>query len=68
MASRLRWIIMPIEEGSTGKWSLLATHPKSFGVVAELHATVAAAEQRAGALRLEGYTVHVTLLKLPIGG
>jgi hypothetical protein len=54
---------MTVEEGTPGKWSLLATHPKYFGAVAELYATPGAAEVRAAALRLAGYTVEVNLSK-----
>lgn len=50
-----------VEEGTPGKWSLLATHPKQLGAVAELYATTGAAEVRATALRVIGYTVEVTL-------
>jgi hypothetical protein len=60
--------MMPIEEGTPGKWSLLATHSQRFGAVAELHASADVAEARAAALRLAGYTVDVTLLKLATGG
>jgi hypothetical protein len=59
---------MTVEEGTPGKWSLLATHPKHFGAVAELYATVGAANTRAASLRLAGYTADVTLSKLPTGG
>lgn len=54
---------MPVEECIPGRWSLLATHPKDFGVVAELYVTADAADVRATALRLGGYTVVVTFLK-----
>ena len=54
------------EEGTPGKWSLLATHPNRLGAVAELYATTGAADVRATALRLIGYTVEVTLSKLKI--
>ena len=56
---------MTIQEGTPGKWSLIATHPKHLGAVAELYATVGAANERAIALRLAGYTVEVRLSKLP---
>ena len=53
-----------IAEGTVGKWSLIATHPKHLGAVAELYATAVAADGRAAILRLSGYTVEVTLSKL----
>jgi hypothetical protein len=56
-----------VPEGTLGKWSLLATRPKDFGAVAELYATAEAAEARAAALRLIGYTAAVTLSPLKIG-
>jgi hypothetical protein len=55
---------MAIEESSPGKCSLFATHPKRMGAVAELYATIEAADVRADALRLTGYTVEVTLSKV----
>ncbi|MDP2368149.1 hypothetical protein [Rhodoferax sp.] len=55
---------MTVEEGTPGKWSLLATHPNQFGAIAELYATTGAADVRANALRLLGYTVEMTLSKL----
>lgn len=55
---------MTVEEGTPGKWSLLATHPRHFGAVAELYASTGAADVRAVALRLRGYTVDVMLSKL----
>ena len=54
---------MPVEECIAGRWSLFATHPKYFGVIAELYVTADAADVRATALRLVGYTVEVTFLK-----
>ena len=57
-----------VDEGTPGKWSLLATHPQHLGAVAELYATIGAADVRAVALRLTGYTVDVTLSKLKMGG
>jgi len=57
-----------VDEGTPGKWSLLATHPKQLGAVAELYAIIGAADARATALRLIGYTVDVTLSKLKTGG
>ena len=57
-----------VPEGALGKWSVLATHPKQFGAVAELYGSRVAAEDRATALRLIGYTVDVTFSKLKIGG
>ena len=50
--------------GPPGKWSLLATHPKHLGVVSELYARSGAAEARAASLRLAGFTVDLSLLKL----
>lgn len=35
-----------LEEGTPGKWSLLATHPKYFGAIAELYATTGAADAK----------------------
>jgi hypothetical protein len=50
-----------VPEGTPGKWSLLATHPKRLGSIAELFATTAAAAARAGDLRRAGYTVEIFL-------
>jgi hypothetical protein len=68
----MRWlprsVLMPvIQEGTPGKWSLLATHPKRLGAVVELYATTGAAEGRAAVLRLSGHTVEVMLSKRRIG-
>ena len=50
-----------VPEGTPGKWSLWATHPKRLGSVAELYATTEAAATRAADLRQAGYTVEIVL-------
>ncbi len=55
-----------VDEVTPGKWSLWATHPRHLGGIAELHATEAAAAVRAAQLRKEGYSVEVSLAKLPL--
>ena len=50
-------------EGTPGKWSLWATHPKRLGAVAELYATTGAAAARAADLREAGYSVDITASK-----
>jgi len=53
-----------VSEGTPGKWSLWATHPKRLGGVAELYATEASVSARAGALRQAGYKVEIFLSRL----
>jgi hypothetical protein len=55
-----------VPEGTLGKWSLWATHPKRLGAVAELYATEGEVDARATDLKHAGYTVAVTLSKLNI--
>jgi hypothetical protein len=50
-----------VPEGTPGKWSLWATHPKPLGRIAELYATTGAASERAADLRPAGYVVEVFL-------
>lgn len=50
-----------VSEGTPGKWSLWATHPKRLGGIAELYATTAAASARAADLRQAGYLVEIFL-------
>ena len=49
-----------VPEGTPGKWSLWAIHPERLGAIAELYATLGAAEARAADLRQAGYTVTVS--------
>jgi len=48
-------------EGTPGKWSLWARHPKRLGSIAELFATTAAVAARAADLREAGYIVEIFL-------
>jgi hypothetical protein len=50
-----------VPEGTPGKWSLWASHPKRLASIAELFATTRAAAARAADLRQAGYTVEVFL-------
>jgi hypothetical protein len=50
-----------VPEGTPGKWSIWATHPRRLGGIAELHATTAAASARAADLKQAGYVVEVFL-------
>jgi hypothetical protein len=50
-----------VSEGTPGKWSLWATHPKRLGGIAELYATEASVSARAGDLRQAGYKVEIFL-------
>ena len=50
-----------LSEGTPGKWSLWATHPKRLGGIAELYATEASVAARAADLRHAGYLVDVFL-------
>lgn len=50
-----------VAEGTAGKWSLWATHPKRLGGIAELYATEAPAASRAAELRQLGYKVEIFL-------
>lgn len=50
-----------VQEGTPGKWSLWAMHPKRLGGIAELHATAGAAAARAADLRQAGYLVEIFL-------
>ena len=50
-----------LSEGTAGKWSLWATHPKRLGGIAELYATEASVAARAADLRLAGYLVDIFL-------
>ena len=60
---RLLSYLMQAPEGTPGKWSLWATHPKRLGGVAELYSTFIAATARAADLKLAGYNVEVILAK-----
>ena len=53
-------------EGTPGKWSLWATHPKRLGAVAELYPTTISVSARAADLRQAGYTVEVILSTSPL--
>jgi len=64
MGSRPRSLIMKVDEGTPGKWSLWATHPTRLICVAELHSTIGAAETRAALLTLEGYKADIFLAKI----
>jgi hypothetical protein len=46
-------------EGTPGKWSLWATHPKRLGGIAELYATEACVSARTSELRQAGYLVDI---------
>lgn len=50
-----------VPEGTPGKWSLWATHPKRLGGIAELFATEPAAIARAIELRRAGYFAETFL-------
>lgn len=50
-----------VSEGTPGKWSLWATHPKRLGGIAELYATEAFVAARAADLRHAGYLVDIFL-------
>jgi len=50
-----------VKEGTPGKWSLWATHPKRLGGIAELFATEASADARASELRRAGYLTETFL-------
>ena len=50
-----------VPEGTLGKWSIWATHPKRLGGIAELYATEASVAARAADLRHAGYLVDVFL-------
>jgi hypothetical protein len=59
-----------LSEGTPGKWSLWATHPKRLGGIAELYATEASVAARAADLRQAGYLVDIFLSRpaRPPGG
>jgi hypothetical protein len=59
-----------LSEGTLGKWSLWATHPKRLGGIAELHSTEASVAARAADLRQAGYLVDIFLSRpaRPPGG
>jgi hypothetical protein len=48
-------------EGTPGKWSIWATHPRRLGGIAELYATEASVAARAADLRQAGYVVDIFL-------
>ena len=50
-----------VPEGTPGKWSLWATHPRRLGGIAELYATTAGAAARAAGLTQTGYIVEIFL-------
>ena len=50
-----------VPEGTSGKWSIWATHPKRLGGIAELYATEASVAARAADLRHAGYSVDIFL-------
>jgi hypothetical protein len=54
-------------EGTPGKWSLWATHPKRLSGIAELYATEASVAARAVDLRRAGYLVDIFLSRPPRG-
>src|ERR1044072_249860 len=47
-----------VPEGTPGKWSLWAIHPERLGAIAEVYATLGAAEARAADLRQAGHNVR----------
>jgi hypothetical protein len=53
-----------VPEGTPGKWSLWARHPKRLGGIAELFATSGAAATRTADLRQAGYAVEIILSRL----
>ena len=57
----LMYLCAMVPEGTPGKWSLWATHPKRLGGIAELYATIGAASGKAADLRQAGYVVEVFL-------
>ena len=59
-----------VPEGTSGKWSIWATHPKRLGGIAELYATEASVAARAADLRNAGYSVDIFLSRpaRPPGG
>ena len=57
-----------VPEGTPGKWSLWARHPKRLGGIAELFATTEAAAARAADLRQAGYLVQVFLSRPDLVG
>ena len=59
-----------VPEGTLGKWSIWATHPKRLGGIAELYATEASVAARAADLRHAGYLVDIFLSRpaRPPGG
>ena len=59
-----------VPEGTSGKWSIWATHPKRLGGIAELYATEASAVARAADLRQACYLVDIFLSRptRPPGG
>ena len=59
-----------VPEGTSGKWSIWATHPRRLGGIAELYATEASAAARAADLRHAGYLVDIFLSRpaRPPGG
>jgi len=50
-----------VPEGTSGKWSIWATHPKRLGGIAELYATEASVAARAADLKRAGYLVNIFL-------
>jgi hypothetical protein len=50
-----------VPEGTPGKWSIWATHPKRLGGVSEFYPTTVAAAVRAADLRQAGYKVEIFL-------
>ena len=50
-----------VPEGTSGKWSIWATHPRRLGGIAELYSTEASAAARAADLRHAGYLVEIFL-------
>ena len=59
-----------VPEGTLGKWSIWATHPRRLGGIAELYATEASVAARAADLRQAGYLVDIFLSRRarPPGG